>query len=284
MTHIPMAPKEQCLMTPAQQPSSILLMGKSLAVMLAPWAILIGTLWLLLAPAAHAQPADIPSLVKAAIEANTKGEVVVESVRATPIDGLFEVTTKGMDLFYVDRSGRYGLIDGRMVDMRDRKDLTMGRINELRTIDFRKLPLHLAIKVGNGSKVLAIFEDPTCPVCRPLHKFIAQIPDTTVYHFPYPVVTKEALPIAATAWCSPNRAEVWQRAMQGGQVPPAARPTCDISGLEQIVKAGDALNVQGTPTVFLANGKRLQGAVPPDQFLAALDESARSMTLAQKGK
>ena len=231
---------------------------------------------------AGAQTTEPAGQVKAGIESNTKGEVIVDSVRPTPIDGLFEVTTKNMDLFYVDRTGRYGLIDGRMVDMRDRKDLTMGRINELRSIDFKKLPLHLAIKTGNGSKVLAVFEDPTCPVCRPLHKFIAQIPDTTVYHFPYPVVTKEALPITATAWCAPNRAEMWERAMQGGQVPPAAKPTCDITALEQIVRAGDALNVSGTPTVFLANGRRLQGAVPPDQFIAALEESARSTASAAK--
>jgi thiol:disulfide interchange protein DsbC len=229
--------------------------------------------WGFITPA-HAQSPELVARLKAAIEANTKGEVKVDSVRTTPIEGVYEVSTQAMDLFYVDRTGRYGLVDGRMVDMRERKDLTIGRITELRNIDFSKLPLHLAIKTGSGAKVMAIFEDPTCPVCRPLHKFIAQIPDTTVYHFMYPVVTKEALPIAATAWCAPNRAEVWEQAMQGGNVPPAARPACDIGGIEQIVKLGDALNIKGTPTVFLANGRRLQGAVPPDQFLAALEESA----------
>jgi thiol:disulfide interchange protein DsbC len=245
-------------------------------------AVLICIGWIGMVSAAHAQSDEQASQVKSSVEANTKGEVLVDTVRSTPIDGLFEVTTKGMDLFYVDRTGRYGLIDGRMVDMRDRKDLTVGRITELRNIDFKKLPLHLAIKTGNGSKVLAVFEDPTCPVCRPLHKFIAQIPDTTVYHFPYPVATKEALPITATVWCSSNRAEVWERAMQGAQVPPAAKPTCDIAGLEQIVKIGDALNVIGTPTVFLSNGRRLQGAVPPDQFMAALEESSRSTATAKR--
>ena len=228
------------------------------------------------ATAQEPAPASLAGQIKANIEANTKGEVIAETVRATPVEGLFEVSTKGMDLFYVDRTGRYGLIDGRMVDMRDKRDLTIARINELRNIDFKKLPLHLAIKKGTGSKVMAVFEDPTCPVCRPLHKFIGQIPDTTVYHFPFPVVTREALPIAATAWCSPNRAEVWERAMQGGHVVPAQKPACDISGLEEIVKAGESLNVKGTPTVFLANGRRLQGAVPPDQFLEALEESART--------
>ena len=226
--------------------------------------------------AAPLEPAALADQIKAAIEANTKGEVIPETVRATPVDGLYEVTTKGMDLFYVDRTGRYGLIDGRMVDMRDKRDLTIARINELRNIDFKKLPLHLAIKTGNGSKVMAVFEDPTCPVCRPVHKFIGQIPDTTVYHFPFPVVTKEALPITATAWCAPNRAEMWERAMQGGQVPPAQKPACDISALKEIVRVAESLNVKGTPTVFLANGRRLQGAVPPDQFLEALEESARA--------
>jgi len=227
-----------------------------------------------LAGAALAGPSDTTRKVRQEVEANTRGEVRVEEVRETPVDGVYEVSTKGMDLFYVDRTGRYGFVDGRLVDMRDRVDLTIKRLDELRRIDFSKLPLHLAIRRGNGSRVLAVFEDPTCPVCKPLHKFIAQIPDTTVYHFPYPVVTQEALPITATAWCAPDRAAVWDRAMQGGDVPPSPKPTCDISGLKEITKLGDTLNVQGTPTVFLSNGRRMQGAVPPDQFLSALEAAS----------
>jgi thiol:disulfide interchange protein DsbC len=254
-------------------------MTKHLTTTLAPlafWAAMAATtLCACAAPQALAQTTDQVIQIKAAVEANTKGEVRVETVRSTPIEGIFEVATKAMDLFYVDRSGRYGFVDGRLVDMREKKDLTLSRLTELRNIDFSKLPLHLAIKTGRGAKVLAVFEDPTCPICRPLHKFISQIPDTTVYHFPYPVVTKEALPITATAWCSSNRTEVWLQAMRGAPVAPAARPTCDISGLEQIIKVGDALNVSGTPTVFLSNGRRLQGAVPPDQFLAAMEEATK---------
>ena len=221
------------------------------------------------------QPAN--ASLKAAIESNTAGRVQVEAVRPTPIAGLFEVTTKGLDLFYADGSGRYGLVDGRLVDMQDQKDLTVARLIQLRSIDFTKLPLHLAIKRGKGSRVMAVFEDPTCPVCRALHKFIAQLPDTTVYHFPFPVITPQAMPIAVTAWCATDRAEAWESAMSGGISPgPKHPPSCDISGIQRIIKTGDALQVNGTPTVFLVNGRRLQGAVPPEEFLAALDESARS--------
>ena len=225
--------------------------------------------------ASDAGAQDVPAGLAETVERATDGQARIEAIRNTPIPGLFEVTTKDTDLFYVDRSGRYGLVDGRLVDMRERKDLTAERLAELRSIDFSKLPLRLAIKRGNGKRVLAVFEDPTCPVCRSLHKFISQIPDTTVYHFPFPVTTPEAMPIAAAAWCASDRAQAWEHAMLDGATAPLQPPSCDTTGLRQIIQAGDALRVNGTPTVFLTNGRRLQGAVPPDAFLAALEDSAR---------
>jgi thiol:disulfide interchange protein DsbC len=228
--------------------------------------------------ALHAHANDALQAVKAGVLANSGGQIQVQTVRATPVAGLFEVTTPGLDLFYVDAQGRHGLIDGRLMDLRERKDLTQARLTELRRIDFAKLPLHLAIKRGNGSRVLAVFEDPTCPVCRSVSRFIEQLPDTTIYHFPFPVVSREALPITATAWCAPDRAEVWMRAMQSGGVPPSPQPTCDIAALQTIVKLGESLKVMGTPTVFLSDGTRLQGAVPPDAFLAALDAASGPAT------
>jgi thiol:disulfide interchange protein DsbC len=227
-----------------------------------------------------AAPADPETLdrVKASIEDHTDGRVRVDTVKPTPIVGLYEVTTKGLDLFYADRSGRYGLVDGRLVDIREQRDLTAARLVQLRSIDFSKLPLSLAIKRGNGRRVLAVFEDPACPVCRSLHRFIGQLHDTTVYHFPFPVVTPGSVSIAAGAWCAGDRLAAWERAMQGAAVASGPSTECDISGLRQIVAAGDALHISGTPTVFLANGRRLQGAVPPGDFVAALDDASRSPT------
>lgn len=42
---------------------------------------------------------------------------------------------------------------------------------------------------------------------------------------------------------------------------------------------GEELKLQGTPVVVLANGKRLVGATPPDQFLADLDDSTAQVAL-----
>ncbi|MBW8833449.1 MAG: thioredoxin fold domain-containing protein, partial [Burkholderiales bacterium] len=65
----------------------------------------------------------------------------------------------------------------------------------------------------------------------------------------------------------------WAGLMKGGPAPSAA--PCDTTGLRRIVALGEQLQINGTPTVFLGDGRRLVGATPPDQFMAALDESAR---------
>jgi thiol:disulfide interchange protein DsbC len=239
------------------------------------WALgLLMTAWL---PMSAAQAADETALarIKAAVERHTAGKVPVTAVHATPIPSLFEVVS-GLEVFYVDATGRYGLVDGRLVDMRDSRDLTAVRLESLTRIDFKRLPLDLAIKEvrGDGRRVMAIFEDPGCPVCRVLHKFIAQLPDVTVYRFMFPLTDPQSLPLAHAAWCSKDRKAAWAGLMAGTAAPPPASGPCDTTGLARIRSLGDQLQIQGTPTVFLANGRRLVGATPPEQFIAALDDSS----------
>jgi thiol:disulfide interchange protein DsbC len=213
--------------------------------------------------------------LKASVERYSEGKVQVDGVAKTPIPGLFEVTS-GLDVFYVDATGRYAMVDGRLFDLKTKTDTTQARIDQLNRIDFASLPLHLAIKTvqGTGRRAIAIFEDPTCPICKSLHKFIAQVPDVTVYTFAYPVVSPDALPITQAAWCAPNRALAWEAAMTGNAPPAGNTANCDTSSIRSILALGEKLQVQGTPTVFLANGRRLVGATPPDQFIDALDELA----------
>lgn len=225
------------------------------------------------------EPAE---LIKAAIERHTQGKVVVSSVQPSPVPGIYEVLS-GQEVFYVDATGRYGFVDGRLVDLQGSRDLTADRLDALSRIDFQALPLDLAMRQvrGSGRRVIAVFEDPGCPVCRALSKFIDQIPDVTVYRFMYPVTDPASPAKARDAWCARDRRAAWSRLMAGAAVPASA--PCDTSGLVRIVALGDQLRIQGTPTVFLANGRRLVGATPPDLFLAALNAASvetRADTLA----
>ena len=57
--------------------------------------------------------------------------------------------------------------------------------------------------------------------------------------------------------------------MQDHQAPTAAG-TCDTAAIDKNLTLGRAMNVDGTPTVFLADGRRLPGAVPADRLDAEL--------------
>jgi thiol:disulfide interchange protein DsbC len=212
--------------------------------------------------------------IKAAVERNTQGKVRVDSVSPSAIPGLYEVVS-GQDVLYVDPTGRYG-IDGQLIDMQQQRDLTEARREQLLRIRFSDLPLDLALKrvQGNGKRVLAVFEDPGCGVCRALTKFLDQLPDVTVYRFMYPISGDGALRQAQAAWCARDRQQAWSSVMRGGELaPPSAG--CDLTGLSRIQQLGDRLRVNNTPTVFLSDGRRLIGATPPDQFIAALDSLGR---------
>ena len=212
--------------------------------------------------------------IREQVQKHTKGRVVAQQVTVSPVPGIYEVLSAG-EIFYIDATGRYGFVEGRLVDLQTERDLTAARLDQLTRVDFGKLPLELAVRQvrGNGRRVMAVFEDPACPACRALHKFIAGLDDVTVYHFMYPVTDPNSVPKARAAWCSGNRTAAWSRLMNGGEINLDVAP-CNVDGLQRIVTLGDQLNLVGTPVVFLANGRRLVGATPPEQFLAALDESA----------
>ena len=231
------------------------------------------TAWLaLLGSSAWASSTE--EAIQANIERFTQGRVKVDQVTATPAHGIWQVTS-GNEIFYVDDTGRYGLVNGSMVDMREQKDLTALALQKLTAVPFESLPLHLAMRQvrGNGQRKIAVFEDPNCPICRAFAKFVDQIDDVTVYRFMFPVIAPQSQQAARIAWCSPDRTAAWEAAMSGQ--PMAGNGDCDVSGLVQILQFGERQRIQNTPTVFLGDGRRLVGATPPEQFLAELDASAR---------
>ncbi|MFZ7310970.1 DsbC family protein [Comamonas jiangduensis] len=230
----------------------------------------ISSLVLLSAAQVASAQSGVPPQLKANIEAHTQGTVRVDGVAPTPIPGVFQITSES-EVFYSDATGRYAFVGGALMDVKNKADLTAPVLTKLNSISWDSLPLKHAIKEvhGNGRKKVAVFEDPLCPICRSFTKFLDQLDDTTVYRFPFPVIDPKSAAIAGSAWCSPNRAEAWKSVMNGQAV--NAPQTCDVSGIATILQFGEKHNIQNTPTVVLANGKRLVGATPPEQFLTELD-------------
>ena len=230
----------------------------------------------LLALTSACNAASSEDTIKANIERFTEGKVKADKVTPSPAQGIWQVQSEG-EIFYVDASGRYGIVGGRMVDMSAKKDLTEQALADLHAVPFDSLPLNLAAVTqvnGNGQRRIAIFEDPGCPVCRAFVPFADQLDNVTIYRFPLPITSQQSLQVARNAWCAADRAAAWHTVMHGG-MPQGVQEQCDVSGLETILRFAEQHRIENTPTVFLANGKRLVGATPPEQFLEELEAASK---------
>src|SRR5687768_8826214 len=63
----------------------------------------------------------------------------IDEVTKTPVPGLWEVRI-GTEVLYTDDDGAY-LIEGQVIDLRSKTNLTEERIAKLTAIDFAALPL-----------------------------------------------------------------------------------------------------------------------------------------------
>jgi len=212
--------------------------------------------------------------LKKTIEA-TYPKVRVQSITKTPYAGLYEVFLDGQ-IIYTDEKLNFLIVEGRLIDPRNKRDITAERLDELTKVNFSALPLDKAIKVvkGNGSRKLVVFSDPDCPYCKKLEqKDLTSITDVTVYTFLYPL--EELHPDAANKsraiWCSQDKAKAWQDWMLNGQLPKSKE--CDAP-LDEVASLGRKLGITSTPTLIFENGKRVLGAYPSKEIEKLLDAAS----------
>ena len=236
---------------------------------------LFGTFLLAGAGTAAAQVADPAANVRSAVDAWLKGRYKVDDVRRTPIANIWEVRL-GTDVIYVDEKGQFGFIEGNLVDLRSNRNLTRERVDELLTIDFKALPLDLAIKqvVGNGKRVFAVFEDPNCGYCKRMRKDMVGLKDATIYTFVVPILSPDSEVKAKKALCAEDKARAWSDMMLSGKVPNNPG-TCDTP-IAKTRELAQKLGVSATPTTFFSSGRRLQGYVPAAQFEKMLEDNSKS--------
>ncbi len=97
-------------------------------------------------------------------------------------------------------------------------------------ISFDSLPLESAIKIvsGNGSRRIAIFEDPNCGYCKRLERDLAVLKDVTIYTFIYPVLGPDSDTKSRAIWCSKDAMGDWRKLMLDGVAPKPAIATAQL--------------------------------------------------------
>jgi len=203
----------------------------------------------------------------------------VQEVNALPNVGLFEIRFKNSPrIAYTNQDVTFFLVQGEVIDPKNMKNLTKER--EVANIKkfYNDLPFEKAIsvKLGKGTRSIAIFTDPDCPFCKSTDKEIHEKlknQDLTVHYFmnPLRIPGHEQAPLkAAKIWCSPNKSKAWVDWMLNGVLP--NNPGTCPNPVTETKDLATSLGFNSTPMILFDNGLVWQGAAKAEDILEVLNK------------
>lgn len=189
----------------------------------------------------------------------------IDEVTKSPMAGLYEIRVNGTEIYYTDADGNY-LIQGNLIDTRQRRNLTEERVDKLTAINFDSLPLKDAFTMvrGNGKRKIAVFEDPNCGYCKRFERDLQKVDNVTVYLFLYPILSADSSEKSKNIWCAKDKAKAWDDWMLRDKTPASAN--CDASAVTRNVELGRKYKITGTPTIIFTDGSRVPGAIGAAQL------------------
>jgi thiol:disulfide interchange protein DsbC len=190
----------------------------------------------------------------------------IEDVRPSAMPGLWEVRFGG-EIRYTDPTGSY-LIEGDLIDLRTRRNLTEERIAKITAVDFASLPLKDAMvwKNGTGKRRIAVFADPNCGYCKRFERSLQDVKDITVYTFLIPILGGDSPEKTRAIWCSKDAMVAWQGWMLEGKPPVKPVGACDETAIERNLALSRRHHVNGTPAIIMEDGSRAPGALTAEQL------------------
>ena len=216
---------------------------------------------------------DAAKRIRASVEQLIPG-MKVDSIRTTPIAGLYEVAL-GPRLVYMTDSGRY-LIQGSIIDVEKKENITEARAGaaRIRAIDALGEDQMLIFGPKNAAHTVTVFTDIDCGYCRKLHGEIAKYNDNGIrvryLFFPRSGEGGESYKKAVSVWCASDRKQALTDAKAGKDVP---TKTC-ANPVDQHMTMGELVGVSGTPFMVLPDGGDLPGYVPAERLKLILAEHA----------
>lgn len=193
------------------------------------------------------------------------------AISETPIEGILMVQVSG-DIVYATSDGKY-LIQGRVIDMDTREDLTEGAKSNIRKeimADIDK-SRQITFTPEDPDYELTVFTDIDCGYCRKLHDQVAEYNEVGIaihyMAFPRAGIGSRSYEKAVSVWCAEDPQEAMTQAKAGEDLAPVQ---CDNPVAEQY-QLGQAMGVSGTPALLTSDGQLIPGYVQPAQLRQRLD-------------
>ena len=197
--------------------------------------------------------------------------VKVDSVKPAVVKGLFEVVV-GANIYYVSEDGKY-LLQGRLVDVAARKDLTEEKLNVTRKLAIEKIGQAnmIVFKPKITKYTVTIFTDIDCGYCRKLHseidQYLAQGITIQYLFFPRAGKGSDSYNKAVSVWCAEDRNAALTAAKKDQKLP---EKTCD-NPIDKHMQLAAEFDVKGTPMIISENGNVYPGYLPAKQLVEALE-------------
>jgi thiol:disulfide interchange protein DsbC len=190
----------------------------------------------------------------------------VLNVEESPVKGLWVVDiAKAGKKFpvYIDFSKNF-VLSAQIVRLSDKEDLTGARTMKLNEVkaDVSQIPLEDALVMGKPSapRRVIMFSDPDCHFCGKLHAEIRTIiekdPDVAFYIKLYSRNNNPAIAEKARSITCAKSPALLEDAYAGKPIPPAI---CNTQAPEETLRLAERLNIRGTPTLILPDGRVVTG-------------------------
>lgn len=207
----------------------------------------------------------------------TQPDMPIAHIGPSPIDGLYQVRTRGMSHIFVTEDAGF-LLSGDLYEARSQglvnrseSQRNEDRISRLASVSEDDMIIFEPEEETRAT--LTVFTDLDCPYCRQLHGDIDELNDMGIrvryLAFPRQGMDSETAGKMQNTWCAENPEVALTTAKRGGQVDEA---DCDDPVAEQY-RLGQELGVQGTPALVLEDGYMVNGYVPAEQLRMYLLES-----------
>lgn len=202
-------------------------------------------------------------------------DIPVSEIRKASVPAFYEVELTSGEILYATEDGQY-LFTGDLYQIADQgfKNLTeerrmTARADQMASLDENKMVVFPA--EGDEKGQITVFTDIDCAYCRKLHQEVPELNKMgiTVRYlgFPRAGIGSGSYYTMVSAWCAENQLDAMTKAKRGESI---EDKRCDNPIAEQY-RLGQKLGVQGTPAIFLDDGRLLPGYMPAARIASALN-------------
>lgn len=202
-------------------------------------------------------------------------DVSLDKLRAsTTVPGWYELE-HGMQLLYVSPDGKH-LFVGDLIDLDTKSNLTESwrERTAMQLINAVGEQNMIVMGPADAKRTITVFTDVDCPYCAKLHQDAPELIKNGVkvryLLFPRAGIGSETYKRSVAVWCSADRWKAVGIAKAGGKLD---MKTCP-NPVESHYRLGQQLQVNGTPTIYLDDGKVLGGYLPSAKLLALLNRTS----------